>query len=186
MSKNVKKIFIVSLALSAVFSVFLLSAVQLQVNAYEVEDSELSSEGIQFSSDDNVLSEVELSVEEIARINDAVTSYLQINQYNRLTRTFGVPNWLVAGAINVGIAALTGGGGVSLFISWLRRNGSNAARTAFRNILVRFVATQVANRIAGLVLSTIYGFLSWSIGAFVATIWDRNDRYPRNGYCNAI
>lgn len=99
---------------------------------------------------------------------------------------FGIPNWIVSSAINIGIAAFTGGGGVKLFLSWMARKGSAEAAKQFKNILVRFVATQVANRVSGLVVGAINGFLTFSVGGALTTIWDRNDVNRNNGWLNAL
>lgn len=81
---------------------------------------------------------------------------------------------------------LDGGFGVKLLMSFIRRNGSAAARKKFNNVLIRFVSTRVANTVTGLVLGAINGFLSFSVGAAVTTIWDRNDTKPNNGSLNAL
>ncbi|WP_155835461.1 hypothetical protein [Amphibacillus xylanus] len=98
----------------------------------------------------------------------------------------GIPNWTVSAVINIGIAKLTGGGTIRLLAKFIKRNGSAAARREFNKVLVRFVSTKVANTVTGLVLGAINGFLSFSVGAALTTIWDRRDNKPNNGYLNAI
>lgn len=115
-------------------------------------------------------------------------NYLEISdeEMTYLDGGFAIPNWVVAGGINIGIAAITGGGAVKLLTAFIRRKGSAAAKAALRKVLTRFIATQAANRVSGLVIGAINGFLSWSVGSAVATIWDRNDVRRNNGYCNNL
>ena len=115
-------------------------------------------------------------------------NYVEIEQEEMmyLDGGVGVPKWPVSMAINAGIAALTGGGGVKLLMPFIRRNGSAAARKTFNNVLIRFVSTRVANTVTGLVLGAINGFLSFSVDAAVTTICDRNDTKPNNGSLNAL
>jgi len=183
------------LSLFAVFSMFLITVFPLfttvRVNAQEVSEEVVAQE---LWTETNIISTTEqaiepLTQEELEIMEDAVDSYLNImgySQVNPMARAFGIPNWIVSNAINIGIAALTGTGSVRVFIAFIQRKGSHAARLAVARLVMKFVAVQTANRVAGLIIGAINGFLSFTIGDAVARVWDRNDRYANNNFCNAL
>ena len=96
---------------------------------------------------------------------------------------FQVRNWIVSIASNAIFNAFTGGG----TISYLRKiMSSKGIKDNIIKATRKWLNGQAANRLTGIILGAIHGFLTWSIGGFISTIWDRNDTRPRNGYCGVL
>ncbi len=100
-----------------------------------------------------------------------------------------VPNSVVAFGINAGIngtiAALTGGGGgLAVRKGLISSLGARRITQTFAHHLGRFIAIQLANRMAGTIIGLVTGFGGWSIGDFAARWWDSRDKNRNNGWCD--
>ncbi|MEG0710279.1 MAG: hypothetical protein RR481_08590 [Longicatena sp.] len=51
-----------------------------------------------------------------------------------------------------------------------------------KKYLSEWHSTQFANCVCGIILGAIHGFLTWSVGGFLSTMWDRADGVE-NGWC---
>lgn len=96
---------------------------------------------------------------------------------------FQVHNSIVSFTVNCIFNAITGGGTVSFIRKLI---GSQGIKKNIIKATKKWLSAQADNRICGLVLGALSGFLSWSIGSFAAKIWDRADTILNNGYCGAL
>ncbi|MFR7590800.1 MAG: hypothetical protein ACLUVC_05095 [Longibaculum sp.] len=112
-------------------------------------------------------------------------NYIEIEEEEMmyLDGGFQVYNWIVSLTVNTIFKAFTGGGTVS----FLRKvMGSNGIKQNIIKAAKKWLSRQAANRLAGILLGAIHRFLTWSVGGFFATMWDRNDKNPNNGCCGAL
>mgnify|MGYP001159187387 CR=1 FL=1 len=91
-----------------------------------------------------------------------------------------IPNGVVAAGVNLAvnwaIGLYTGGSGLAVAKAFIRRVGAGTATRAFKNGLKRFVHTQIANRVSGIIVGTLLGAGSMSIGGVVAKWLDQRDK----------
>ncbi|MUO33716.1 hypothetical protein [Enterococcus gallinarum] len=101
---------------------------------------------------------------------------------------FSLPNAVVATGINAAInwviGFYTGGSGLYMAKAFIRRVGSGAATRAFTYGLSRFVQTQIANRVSGIIVGTLLGAGSLSLGGVAAKYFDQRDKHKNNGWCD--
>lgn len=121
---------------------------------------------------------------------DMPANYIELSEHEMMHVDGGlsVPNWTVATGINAAvnwtIGLYTGGSGLYLAKAFIRRVGRGQATRAFTYGLRQFVNTQIANRVSGIVVGTLLGAGSLSIGGAVAKWFDQRDKHRNNGWCD--
>ena len=105
----------------------------------------------------------------------------------------GAPNWLVGGAINTAITALTGGtaGAAAASLRGLaKKYGAQAAKTMFskqlkKKLMAKGIAAGLASGIAS-AASGAFSVMSWALdpGGEAAKWIDARDPRPNNGWCD--
>lgn len=101
----------------------------------------------------------------------------------------GIPNWVVAGAINVGISHVMGGiaGGLKSVAAAANKAalGQHFTQAAIKELTKIGMAYTLASQLTGIfsVVMTFIGAL-FDPGSYIATQLDARDKNPNNGLCN--
>ncbi len=86
-----------------------------------------------------------------------------------------IPNSVISFAVNAVFNGLLGGGTYGSLRAIVNALGKQGSLEVVKGVLKRWVSVQVANKVAGFLGGQIMGFLTFSVGGFVATCLDRYD-----------
>ncbi|MEG0710281.1 MAG: hypothetical protein RR481_08600 [Longicatena sp.] len=118
-------------------------------------------------------------------------NYLEIEEEEMmyLDGGFSLPNWAVAGGINMGVnfaasLIMGGGGGIALAKAAIRAVGTRTFTNTLRDTLKKFIAIRAANAVAGTLVVFITGSGGWSIGSAAANWFDSRDKNRNNTWCD--
>ena len=82
---------------------------------------------------------------------------------------------VISFVVNAGFNAILGGGTIGSLRAVVRALGKQGSIDVAKRVLTKWVSVQVANKVAGFLGGQIMGFLSFSVGGFVAKALDRYD-----------